>query len=387
MRFDLIVAGGGAVGAALARAMRGLSIALVDSRRAAPAAPTDADTWDARVYALSPGNVQFLRELRVWQGIPEDRVCPVYGMQVMGDAASSIAFDAYRAGVPELAWIVEDSALQAAIWRTLQSQDDFTPFHAGQCVDLQIDEAGVRLRLADGRTLQSGLLVGADGARSFVREAAGIEARVHAYGQTAVVANFRCTRAHGNVARQWFQGGPILALLPLPGNRVSMVWSLPDEAADRVMGLAPEVLAAEVSRAAAGELGELGMLTAPQAFALRRLAAQRLVQPCLALAGDAAHGIHPLAGQGLNLGLQDVRVLAGTLQGRAPVHALGDLQLLRRYERARAEDILATGAAMHGLHGLFQARGALPAALRNAGLNFTDRLPVLKNLLLRHALR
>jgi 2-octaprenylphenol hydroxylase len=390
MRFDLIVAGGGVVGASLVRALRGLSIALVDARSSdlAAAAP-DGAGWDARVYALSPGNVGFLRELKVWQEIPPERLTPVYGMQVHGDRpASAIGFDAYRAGVPELAWIVEDRALQSALWQTLRSQDGCTNFPAARGVQLELDAtAGVRLELQDGRSLESSLIVGADGAHSFVREAAGIAVTARQYGQTAVVANFRCERAHGNIARQWFQGGPVLALLPLPGERVSMVWSLPDVDAGRLQGLEPMAFAREVELASAGALGALEVLTPPQSFALRRFTASRLVQPHLALVGDAAHVVHPLAGQGLNLGLQDVRVLAETLLGRESVRGLGDLRLLRRYERARAEDILLTGATMHGLHALFGAPASGWASLRNLGLNFSDRLPVLKNLLLRHALR
>ena len=386
MKFDLIVAGGGAAGASLARALRGLSVAVVDAR---PAPPVPGDeAWDARVYALSPGNVAFLQELRAWQAIPPARLAPVHAMQVKGDRAPGvIGFDAYRAGVPELAWIVEDRELQAALWRTLQAQDGFSAFLGVRCAGLRVEADGVHLQLSDGRELSADLVVGADGSQSFIREAAGITAEPVAYGQTAVVANFSCHRPHGGVARQWFQGGPILALLPLPGDRVSMVWSLPEAEAHRVQSLEPASLAAEVAAAAGGELGELELLTPPQSFPLRRFAARRLVQPGVALVGDAAHVVHPLAGQGLNLGLQDVRVLAGVLAAREPVRKLGELRLLRRYERARAEDVLATGAVMHGLHTLFGSSGVALAGIRNAGLNLADRLPVLKNLLLRHALR
>jgi 2-octaprenylphenol hydroxylase len=385
MRFDLVIVGGGAVGASLARAARGLSVALVASARPAVAAFAP-DTWDGRVYALSPGSVQFLRAIRAWDAIPAERLTPVHAMRVSGDdGAARMEFDAYSAGVPELAWIVEDRVLQAALWRALEAQDGLEIIAPARCEALALgDEA--RVTLADGRVLEAGLVVGADGADSFVRGAAGIAAREIPYGQTAVVANFSCEHPHGNVAFQWFQGGPVLALLPLPGNRVSMVWSVPTERAAQLMALDGDALGREVSNASKATLGSLTAICAPQAYPLRRIKAARMVLAHLALAGDAAHVVHPLAGQGLNLGLQDAQSLGALLAARAPVRGTGDLGLLRRYERERSEAILAMRAAVHGLHSLFGAEGTTLRRLRNAGLNLTDRLPVIKNALLRHAL-
>lgn len=165
-----------------------------------------------------------------------------------------------------------------------------------------------------------------------------------------------------------------------------MVWSLGDIHAERLLALDGEALAREVAMAAQHALGDLSLVTEARSFALHRLAAARLVAPRVALAGDAAHVIHPLAGQGANLGLQDARLLAAALAERAPGRDPGDLRLLRRYERARAEDLLAMRATVHGLHRLFDSRAPMAARLRNAGLNFADRLPVLKNLLMRHAM-
>jgi ubiquinone biosynthesis UbiH/UbiF/VisC/COQ6 family hydroxylase len=202
-----------------------------------------------------------------------------------------------------------------------------------------------------------------------------------------VVANFRCAKPHRQTAFQWFQGGPVLALLPLPANRVSMVWSLPEGEAARVVALDAEELAREVERACGGILGALTQDTPPRSYPLRRLAARRLTASRVALAGDAAHVIHPLAGQGLNLGLQDARALAEVLLGRAPGSDPGDGALLRRYERQRAEPILAMDLTVDGLFRLFGAASAPAAGLRNLGLNLAGRLPVLKNLLMRHAMR
>jgi 2-octaprenylphenol hydroxylase len=283
---------------------------------------------------------------------------PVLAMRIFGDRSSLLDFDAYQAGVPELAWIVEDRVLQEALWRDLH-----VPVLRGPCHELR---------------LGAKLVIGADGANSFVRTSAGIAAREKSYGQIAVVANFRCERPHENVAYQWFQRGAVLALLPLPDNHVSMVWST---------AVAPgDDLAPEVERASGGVLGKLTLVTPPRSYPLRRLAAERMVAPRIALAGDAAHVIHPLAGQGLNLGLQDARELARVLSAREPSRDPGELGLLRRYERARAEPILAMDMMVDTLFRLFGAESDFVAALRNGGLNLTDRLPVVKNMLVRQAI-
>lgn len=338
----------------------------------APPAATPGEGFDPRTYALSPGNVRFLREIGAWNAIPAQRIAPVLAMRIFGDGAS-LEFNAYDAGVPELAWIVEDSALQRALWSGLSSA-------GAQCTALEMRNEEARLTLADGRSMAAALVVGADGAQSSVRKVAGIEAAERNYGQTAVVANFRCEKPHRNVAFQWFQGGPVLALLPLPGEQVAMVWSLPTEDAARITAS----LEAEVERASRSTLGKLELASQVRSLPLRHLKARRLVAPRVALVGDAGHVVHPLAGQGLNLGLQDVRVLAQVLNGREPGRDPGDHRLLRRYERQRAEPILAMDTVISGLFALYGTRWM--GGVRAAGLNLTDRLPVLKNILMRQAM-
>jgi ubiquinone biosynthesis UbiH/UbiF/VisC/COQ6 family hydroxylase len=371
VKYDLLIVGGGPVGAGLARAVQGLSVALVAAERRVPVVrPKGA--FDARVYALSPANVAFL-------GLGEEMLTPVHAMQVFGDAGSSIEFDAYRAGVPALAYIVEDGLLQDALWEGLDA-------HIGRFEALAVEPERARVRLDDGREVLASLVVAADGAESRVREQTGIKVSTKAYGQSAVVANFACERAHGNTAYQWFQGGPVLALLPLPGEHVSMVWSLPEAEAARIARLDGHGLGVELEAATRAALGSFRLVTPPRTYPLRRIAARRMIAPRVALAGDAAHVVHPLAGQGLNLGLQDVRTLSQVLRSREPVRDAGDWHVLRRYERARAEPILAMDTLVDGLYRFFGAQGGLAAALRNRGLNLTGRLEVVKNLLIRQAM-
>jgi len=368
--------GGGPVGASLARAINASPVVLVGE-----APSTDrASGFDPRVYALSPGNVDFLRSLGVWASLPAERVSPVHKMRIFGDDERALLeFDAYEAGVPELAWIVEDAELQRALWAGLAST-------AQRCELIEFAPEEARVSFAASASLSAKLVVGADGAHSFVRHAAGIPASERDYGQAALVANFRCERAHANTAYQWFQGGPVLALLPLPGEQVSMVWSLPAAEAERLAAVAPELLAEEVTGASQAALGELALASPVRSFPLRHLSARRLVAPRVALVGDAGHVIHPLAGQGLNLGLQDARVLAQVLNEREPGRDAGDYRLLRRYERRRAEPILAMDAVVSGLFALYGTQDRLLRRLRNAGFNLTDRLPVLKNILMRQAM-
>ncbi|MBI3916034.1 MAG: FAD-dependent monooxygenase, partial [Betaproteobacteria bacterium] len=312
MNFDVAIVGGGLVGASLALALAesGLKLALVDHSLPAP----EAGEWDSRVYAISPGNAAFLESCGVWDGLDQARIAPVTKMRIRGDdGASRLAFSAYDAGLPELAFIVENRLLAQSAAAALARQENLTVFRPARGASLAWGAQEVRLGLDGGKSLSARLVVGADGTDSWVRSEAGIGVKGIDYGQLGVVANFQTGMPHGDTARQWFRRDGVLALLPLPGMRVSMVWSTWEAKARTLLSAPPFDLCERVAEASHGELGRLELITPTAAFPLRLLKVRELVRPRLALIGDAAHTVHPLAGQGLNLGLRDARKLTVAL--------------------------------------------------------------------------
>ena len=383
MDFDVVIVGGGLAGLSLAVALKRsrLSIALVEGR--APVQPTG---WDARIYAVSPANARFLNDIGAWEHLDANRMAPVRDMEIHGDAGGRLDFSAYDAGVSELAWIIEASLMQRELWETARRQGNVTLYCPAVPRRLTFDEQVATLTLDDDRELRSRLVVAADGADSWTRAAAGIDVSFKPYEQHGVVANFATETPHHEVAFQWFRPDGVLAYLPLPGNLISIVWSTPAEHAAELLALSPEAFCARVADAGGRRLGALSLVTPPAGFPLRLMRAPRMVGPRLALIGDAAHAIHPLSGHGINLGFQDARVLAETLISRPEHVDCGDLAWLRRYERARKEEVVALQSVTDGLQRLFSLPSQPFALLRNAGLNFTHRLPVVKDLLVRYAM-
>ena len=384
--FDVIIIGGGLVGASLALALRpaGLNVAVIESLPPPPL-PAD-DSWDSRVYAISPGSAAFLGSCGVWEGVPQHRVMPVEAMQVHGDASDSrLDFNAYDAGLRELAFIVENRLLQQAAWQCLQHSEHVRVFCPARCAAVDWRDDYVRLLLEDHTELTARLIVGADGADSWLRAQAGIKTRPRDYGQLGVVANFGAGKPHRGVAYQWFRRDGVLELLPLPDNRVSMVWSTAEPHARELLALAPDDLTSEVAAASRHALGGLHLLTPPAAFPLRLQRVENIVKCRLALVGDAAHNVHPLAGQGVNLGFRDARELAAVLLDRGAQADCGDYALLRRYERARKEDILALQFTTDALQKLFNNDMVWLVGVRNLGLKLVNRQPQLKNMLVRQA--
>lgn len=382
MDFDVVIVGAGLSGASLAAALRSstLKIGLIES-----APPRRRDGWDPRIYAISPASAAFLEEIGAWQHLDQTRIAPVYDMRIMGDRGGRLDFSAYDSGLEVLAWIVESSLMQIELWEIVKRQHNVKLLCPARPAALTLRDDAARLRLEDGRELRARLVVGADGVGSWTREQAGVPARFSPYGEQGVVANFEAERPHRGCAMQWFLPEGILAWLPLPDQCFSMVWSAPDAVADELASLSPAALAERVAAAGGHALGRITPLGPPAAFPLRLMRVDRPVRPRLALIGDAAHAIHPLSGHGINLGFQDARALAGQLTALPAWRDPGELRMLDAYVRARAEETLLMQYTADTLNRLFRPTHPLLAQVRNLGLNLTNRMPVIRNMLVRYA--
>jgi 2-octaprenylphenol hydroxylase len=395
-RSDVCIVGNGAIAktAALGFAQAGHSVTLlVPPARPEPAAPSTAAAekpWDVRVYALNHTAHQLLASLKVWGALDLARVAAVDSMVVKGDGekAGGLAFDAFGAHVGTLAWIVEDSNLNQALDAALK----FAPHVqvvSGVAQGLARSANHATVRLEDGTCVESALLVGADGRESWVRGQCDIGIDYRSYHQRAIVANFSCEKPHHGIARQWFTCDEgIIALLPLPGNQVSLVWSAPETLADTLLEESLGEMAIRLAQHAEETLGALRPLQ-PETVKDLPLALVRphaIVVPRVALIGDAAHVVHPLAGQGMNLGFGDVATLLKTIAAREDRRAIGDDRVLARYARARKEEVLLMQLATDGLERLFSANLEPVRIVRNFGLNLLDKLPIVKRRLMAHAL-
>ena len=309
-------------------------------------------------------------------------------MDVRGDAGGRIEFSAYELGERALAWVVENRALNAALVEVARSEPRLDIVAPSAPVSIAWRAGAAELRFDVGRAISGRLIVGADGANSWTRREAGIGGSPRAYGQSGVVANFTTERAHRGRALQWFMpDGSVLAWLPLPGRRVSIVWSAPSLLAGELMALDASRLAARVAEAGDHELGAMSAITPAAAFELSFLRLPSVVGERLALVGDAAHGVHPLAGQGVNLGFGDASALAAILAARGPVADTGAAILLERYARRRAGPVLAMQAVTDGLFRLFDMRASWLQILRNRGMAAVGSIGPLRRLLAQPALR
>lgn len=382
MDFDLLIIGGGLAGASLAVALRGSRwrIAVVETKPPAPAVG-----WDSRIYAISPVNVEFLREIGVWEHLDAARIVPVHRMSVRGDAGGNLEFSAFESGLSELAWIVESGRVQRELWETLRRQHNVTLLTGNTPVGLSIDDSAATVDFANGKKVRAHVVIGADGVNSWVRDHTTIQARFVSYDEVGVVANFRTEREHRNVAHQWFRRDGILALLPLPGRMVSMVWSAPNTHADELLRMDADLLCRRVEDAAERVVGRMELDAPAAGFPLKLMRVDTTVKSRVALVGDSAHAIHPLSGHGINLGFQDAKALADLLLGLPGWRDPGELSTLRTYARRRAEEPFLIQYAAHGLNRVFGSDNPLLSVLRNVGMNVTGNLPVVRNALTRYA--
>ena len=391
-RFDILVVGGGMVGAAFAAAMsgKGLAIGVIEPREPERAWPEGS--VDLRVSALSRASQRLLTRLGVWGRIEALGVSP-YRRMTVWDAGSpgAITFDAADVGEPDLGHIVENRAIQLALWERLEGADDVTLICPAAISDLVRPGAGgsepMGVILADGRALETRLLVGADGRDSVLRELAGIGTRGYDYDQRAIVANVRPADWHQETAWQRFLPTGPLALLPLADGRCSIVWSATDDRAEALMALDDAAFSDALTEASESRLGPIRLEGPRASVQLRLQHADHYVETGLALIGDAAHAIHPLAGQGVNLGFLDAAELAADLDlALARGRDIASTWTLRRYERARRGENGAMLKAMDVFKRTFGNRLPVVALVRGAALSAADRLAPVKQHFLAQAL-
>lgn len=381
-RHDVVVAGGGLVGAAIALDLQQQGFDAVLVERGAAPRPYDPAFDDLRVYAISPGSMDWLAQLGVWPRIAAQRISPYTRMQVWSrDIAESLVFDAADLHRAELGCIVGNGLLQSVLWSALEPSRSIC---GAGIAALEQQDGGIRIGLSDGRSLHASLLIAADGGDSQLRAMAGIETLSWSYPQQAIVANIATERPHQHSCWQRFLPTGPLALLPLADGRCSIVWSSTE--AERLLALDDDRFMAELAAATQFHFGAVTATTARVSFPLRLSHAGDYVREGFALAGDSAHTVHPLAGQGVNLGLADGRALVATLvQARAAGRRIGSLRTLKAYERARKADNLEMLAVTDGLYRAFDLELPGWSRLRDAGMAAVQRLQPLKTLLIRQA--
>jgi ubiquinone biosynthesis UbiH/UbiF/VisC/COQ6 family hydroxylase len=390
---DVTVVGAGLVGlaAALACHQAGYSVALLDSGPGLTQSQLNADAnslcndhsqWDARIYAISPNNAKWLAELGAWPLLDKARLGQINAMQIFADGVP-MSLDAEDESADCLAYVLESRALAQALHERVSMTGMPVLFNHG-CV--AFDSATTTLHLADKRTIQSSLVIAADGSQSWLRQQLGITVQKKSYAQLGIVANFSVELDHAHVARQWFtshrqDGGTILAWLPLSSNTVSIVWSVPLAYADELLALSPSAFTQAVMQAGGQALGDMRLLSPPVAFPLSRQTCERTVQDGVVLVGDAAHQIHPMAGQGVNLGFRDVIDLLASWQTKNSYQSLADSRLLNAYTRRRKADVLSMQLLTDGLFQIFASTNPVLNSIRNAAWQLANQGLVKKTLL------
>ena len=382
-RFDVQVLGAGIVGhcLALSLARLGLRVAL----RPDAARPPGGD--DVRAYALNAASVELLTGLKVWSGLPAYSVTPVLDMHVQGDAGgSAIDFSAWQQRVSALAWITDAVVLERELAAAVRFAPHITVIDAASNPGGDAGDAHANPH----PEVQAPLIALCEGKFSSTRAALGVQFERLDYGHHAIAARLTTPQAHQGIARQWFRSPDVLALLPFdtpqPQRSLALVWSMPDERARELLALDAGAFEAQLMHATNGEAGALTLASERSAWPLMQARASAWSGPGWVLLGDAAHVVHPLAGQGLNLGLADVAALCRVIANREPWRELGDEKLLRRYTRERMAPTWAMGQVTDGLMRLFSHEAPALRELRNRGLTLVNQLSPLKRWLASRAL-
>ena len=396
---DVVVVGGGITGKACALGMAQLGLQTLeiapDLGKTVP--NPHGSEWGQRIYAFSPSTQKFLAHLQIWDALDHSRLQVVRDMRIYGDRGEKndqLHLSAFEAGTPQLAWIGESNLIEHTLDQASRFQNKLERI-SDTVEKIEVDTEGSSLHLKNGGIIRASLVIAADGANSPIRSEIGISASEESYSQSAVVANWTCTYPHLETAFQWFlPGGDIVAMLPLPNKQVSMVWSTSPELAAELLQLSQsqwlDRFASIANGAITKQLGELTLNSAPAAYPLRKIRAARFIgpetNPKVVLIGDAAHVMHPLAGQGLNLGLRDVAVLLNIFSKRESFRSLSDLNLLRRYERQRQGDTSALLWVTDKLKKLFSGSSSTEKQLRNWGLGLVNKSHFIKQRLIERAL-
>jgi 2-octaprenyl-6-methoxyphenol hydroxylase len=383
---DLLIVGGGMIGLTVARAVAGAGLTSIVVDREAPAAALAAAA-DGRASALAAGSVRLLQDIGVWQGM-EPQAQPILEIRVSdGDSPLFLHYDHTDLGDEPFGYMVENRVTRQALHDAIAATPEVTHLAPAEVASLERGVAGVTAELGDGRSVRARLAVGADGRGSTTRSGAGIGQRRLAYHQTAIVCTVEHERPHRGIAQERFLAAGPFAILPLPGNRSSLVWTEREDLAPTLMALDDEAFTAELAWRFTDFLGEVRPAGRRWSYPLALTWAERMTERRLALVGDAARAIHPIAGQGLNLGLRDVGVLAEVL-GEAAGLGLdpGTAHGLATYARRRRFDVLSMSLVTDGINRLFSNDIAPLRLARDLGLAAVDKAPPLKRVFMRHAM-
>jgi 2-polyprenylphenol 6-hydroxylase len=381
---DLVIVGAGLVGltAAISFARQQKKVVLLDAHKPVK---TMHNGWDQRIYALTESSVSWLKSIGVWDELNLARVNDIQAMQLWGPSGGqALNLNAGDANLSQMGYILENQNLVKACWQVLDRLDVVVMAET-TCKSMSVSDRHVSLRLDDDQVVTAKLLIAADGSDSWVRQQSNISVNFKSFNQTALVANFEVEIHHQNIARQWFDVHETLALLPLPQKVVSIVWAMPTAQAGELLSLTSEALVEHVESRTHSILGKFRPLNKALPFVLNQKTASQLVSNRVVLMGDAAHQVHPMAGQGVNLGFGDVMKLSELTTNMNTLHDIGDFAFLRKYERARKLDILQMNQLTTGLDTLFAVNQSWLPKLAEWGMQLIERQDVIKRQLIRHA--
>jgi len=382
---DVVITGAGMVGLTLANllAKQGKSIAIIDRNEIASF--DQNQSYQSRVTAVSPGSQAIFEHIDAWQAMHSKRVSPFADMHVWDESGeAAIHFNANDMQCDHLGHIVENIVIQTSLHEVLRQQSNVGWFLSEHIHKINTFQDHTEVQLESGTVLSAKIVVGADGSRSIVRNFAEIAYKEKSYQQMGLVALVETEQPHENTCWQRFLSTGPLALLPLKNHQCSIVWSVSDDYADELMKLSEHEFADALTQASCGKLGDITLKSKCVAFPLASGQAEQMVQSRIALVGDAAHALHPLAGQGANLGFTDAAVLANVLQNSE--RDIGSLKVLRKYERARVGETQIMQTAMDGFVKAFGTTNSAVVTARNAALRSADSFQPVKKFFMKHAM-